>query len=105
MTGVQTCALPIYETRLTNVEGGSSGLQSLNSVLAVGNSANNQSITGLNAVGCASLTASGNVSGSNITVMQNYINLLKQLVLSLSKSLELKSPDGSENFDYTGLLP
>ena len=40
-----TASITDHETRLTNVEGGSSGLQSLNSVLAVGNSANNQSIT------------------------------------------------------------
>lgn len=64
-------ALAEHDTRLDNIEGGSSGLQSLNSVLAVGSDANNQDITNLKAVGCVSLTASGNVTGVNITTINN----------------------------------
>jgi len=145
-----------HATRLSNVENGSSGLQSLQSVLAVGNNANNQSITGLNELGCTELSANSiitqtvnansilatesymgpvgddgvykfyvdgvtNVVGSlsnasldgfsNITQMQNtidelveYNNKLKQLVLSLSQSIQLRKPDNSGNFDYTGLI-
>lgn len=110
-----------HDTRLDNIEGGSSGLQALNSVLAVGSNANNLPITNLQ-----SLQVNGNVTSANITTMQNVVNShqtaiellqnrctalesynteLKKLILSISESLVLKDPSNpSSEFSYSVLL-
>lgn len=104
-----TLTLTDHETRVTNLEnsgGQEIGLQSLDSVLAAGNDASNQSIDNVSSISC-----NGNVTASNITSMQsqivalqNYNTALKSLILSISRSLTLQKPDNSGAFDYTTLL-